>query len=97
MLRNVLNPRRVIVGGELAEADDLLLNPLRETLERQTMPRSAAQLRVARPSSASRRPPSAWSLCWSVASPFTRPKSDQSPGHPIGTALPMITGRRPGA
>ena len=47
MLRNVLNPRRVIVGGELAEADDLLLNPLRETLERQTMPRSAAQLRVA--------------------------------------------------
>ncbi len=48
MLCNVLNPRRIVVGGELAEADDLLLNPLRETLSRQTLPRSAALVRIAR-------------------------------------------------
>ena len=42
MLCNVLNPRRLVVGGELADAGDLLLNPLREALHRQTLPRSAA-------------------------------------------------------
>jgi predicted NBD/HSP70 family sugar kinase len=46
VLCNVLNPRRVVVGGELAEADDLLLNPLREMLSRQTLPRSAALVDV---------------------------------------------------
>lgn len=46
MLCNVLNPRRMVVGGELAEADDLLLNPLRETLARQTLPRAAALMDV---------------------------------------------------
>ena len=42
MLCNVLNPRRLVVGGELAEAADMLLTPLRETLLRQTLPRAAA-------------------------------------------------------
>ncbi len=46
VLCNVLNPRRVVVGGELAVADELLLSPLRETLARQTLPRSAAQVQV---------------------------------------------------
>jgi predicted NBD/HSP70 family sugar kinase len=46
MLCNVLHPRRLIVGGELAEATDLLLNPLRETLQRQTLPQAAAMVEV---------------------------------------------------
>jgi len=46
MLCNVLNPRRVIIGGELADAGDLLLNPVREALDRQTMPSSAALVEV---------------------------------------------------
>ena len=46
MLCNVLNPHRVVVGGELAGAHDLLLNPLRDTLARQTLARSAAAVDV---------------------------------------------------
>ncbi len=46
MLVNVLNPSRIVVGGELAEAGELLLSPLRETLHRQTLPRSAASVVV---------------------------------------------------
>jgi predicted NBD/HSP70 family sugar kinase len=46
MLCNVLNPRRVVVGGDLADAGDLLLNPLRETLLRQTLPSAAAVVEV---------------------------------------------------
>lgn len=43
---NLINPRRLVVGGELAEAGELLLSPLRETLQRQTLPRAAAMLEV---------------------------------------------------
>jgi predicted NBD/HSP70 family sugar kinase len=46
MLCNLLNPRRIIVGGDLAEADDLLLDPIRDALARQTMPSAAAQVDV---------------------------------------------------
>lgn len=46
MLCNVLNPRRVIVGGELAAARDLLLDPIREALGRQTLPSAAALVGV---------------------------------------------------
>lgn len=46
MLCNVLNPRRVVVGGDLGDAGDLLLNPLRETLLRQTLPSAAAVVEV---------------------------------------------------
>lgn len=46
MLCNVLNPRRVVVGGELAEARDLLLDPIREALGRQTLPSTAAMVGV---------------------------------------------------
>jgi len=46
MLCNVLNPNRVVVGGELAGAHDLLLNPIRDTLARQTLARSAAAVDV---------------------------------------------------
>ncbi len=41
-LCNVFNPDRVIIGGELAQADDLVLGSLRRTLNRQGIP-SAAQ------------------------------------------------------
>lgn len=47
MLCNVLNPRRIVVGGELAEAGELLLQPLRETMTRQTLPTAAAHIGVA--------------------------------------------------
>jgi predicted NBD/HSP70 family sugar kinase len=35
---NLLNPDRVIVGGELAAAYDILLPPLRAALERDALP-----------------------------------------------------------
>jgi predicted NBD/HSP70 family sugar kinase len=46
MLCNVLNPERVIVGGDLAEAEELLLDPIREALSRQTLPSAAALVEV---------------------------------------------------
>jgi predicted NBD/HSP70 family sugar kinase len=46
MLCNVLNPRRVVVGGTLADAGDVLLNPIRDTLVRQTLPASAGRVAV---------------------------------------------------
>jgi predicted NBD/HSP70 family sugar kinase len=46
MLCNVLNPRRVVVGGELAAARDLLLDPIRDALGRQTLPSAAALVGV---------------------------------------------------
>jgi predicted NBD/HSP70 family sugar kinase len=46
ILCNVLNPTRVVVGGELAEAKDLLLNPIRDTLHRQALPSAAAGVEV---------------------------------------------------
>jgi predicted NBD/HSP70 family sugar kinase len=46
ILCNVLNPRRVVVGGQLAETGELLLNPIRETLQRQALPSAAAGVEV---------------------------------------------------
>ncbi len=46
ILCNLLNPQRIIVGGELAEAGNVLLAPLRETLARQTLPNSADLVQV---------------------------------------------------
>jgi len=36
-LSNLLDPHRIVVGGELAEAGELLLSPLRHALERSTL------------------------------------------------------------
>jgi predicted NBD/HSP70 family sugar kinase len=36
-LSNLVDPDRVVVGGELAEAGELLLSPLRHALERSTL------------------------------------------------------------
>ncbi|MGH3648834.1 MAG: ROK family protein, partial [Micromonosporaceae bacterium] len=46
MLCNLLNPQRLIVGGELAAAGDLLLQPIEEMLIRQTLPRAAEEVSV---------------------------------------------------
>ena len=45
-LCNLLNPRRVILGGELAEAGELVLSPIRESVGRYAIPSAARQLSV---------------------------------------------------
>ena len=43
---NLLNPRRVIVGGELSAAGDILLGPLRDSINRYAIPTAAADATV---------------------------------------------------
>ncbi|MFC0599050.1 ROK family transcriptional regulator [Streptomyces palmae] len=45
-LCNLLNPSRVLLGGHLAEAGDLVLNPIRESVARYAIPSAAGQLSV---------------------------------------------------
>jgi predicted NBD/HSP70 family sugar kinase len=45
-LCNVLNPQMVIVGGDLSRAENVLLDPLREELERFALPTAIASVRV---------------------------------------------------
>ncbi|MGH3853693.1 MAG: ROK family transcriptional regulator, partial [Pseudonocardiaceae bacterium] len=45
MLCTVLNPRQIVLGGELAQAGELLLNPIRQVLHRRT-PASATRVEV---------------------------------------------------
>jgi glucokinase-like ROK family protein len=46
MLCNLLNPARVIVGGDLSAAGDLLLDPLRAALRRYAIPSAAEDAEV---------------------------------------------------
>jgi glucokinase-like ROK family protein len=46
MLCNLLNPARVIVGGDLSAAGDLLLDPLRASLRRYAIPSAAEDAEV---------------------------------------------------
>lgn len=46
-LCNLLNPSLVVIGGAIAEAGDLLLAPIRESLSRYALPSAAQQLTVA--------------------------------------------------
>ncbi|MQY16828.1 Protein mlc [Streptomyces sp. RB5] len=46
-LCNLLNPSRVVLGGDLAEAGDLVLNPIRESVARYAIPSAARQLALA--------------------------------------------------
>jgi predicted NBD/HSP70 family sugar kinase len=46
MLCNVLNPRQVVLGGELAQAGELLLDPIRQVLHRRTLPATAELIEV---------------------------------------------------
>jgi predicted NBD/HSP70 family sugar kinase len=41
LLCNVLNPRQIVLGGELAQAGELLLDPIRQVLRRRTLPAAA--------------------------------------------------------
>src|SRR2546430_1280807 len=45
-LCNVLNPSRVVLGGDLAEAGELELGPMRESVARYAIPSAARQLSV---------------------------------------------------
>ncbi len=47
-LCNLLNPSMVVVGGILAEADEILLEPMRSTLRRYSIPPVAASTTVVR-------------------------------------------------
>lgn len=45
-LCNLLNPGRIVLGGDLAEAGELFLDPIRESVARYAIPSAARQLRV---------------------------------------------------
>ena len=45
-LCNLLNPRRVIIGGSLSAAGDILLDPIRASIERCALPMAAATAEV---------------------------------------------------
>jgi len=45
-LCNLLNPRRIILGGDLAEAGELVLSPIRDSVARYAIPSAARQLSV---------------------------------------------------
>ncbi|SCE09418.1 ROK family protein [Streptomyces sp. DfronAA-171] len=45
-LCNLLNPSRVVLGGDLAEAGELILGPIRESVGRYAIPSAARQLSV---------------------------------------------------
>jgi predicted NBD/HSP70 family sugar kinase len=45
-LCNLLNPECVIVGGELSTAGDVLLEPLREVVHRNAIPRAVEELEI---------------------------------------------------
>ncbi|MEV7868764.1 ROK family transcriptional regulator [Streptomyces sp. NPDC088124] len=45
-LCNLLNPSRVVLGGDLAEAGELVLGPIRESVSRYAIPSAARQLSV---------------------------------------------------
>jgi predicted NBD/HSP70 family sugar kinase len=47
-LCNQLNPERIVVGGKLAEADELLLAPMREAVRRYAIPAASDDAQVVR-------------------------------------------------
>ncbi|MDP2710114.1 MAG: ROK family transcriptional regulator [Solirubrobacteraceae bacterium] len=47
-LVNAFNPELVIVGGVVSAADDVLLDPLREAVDRYAIPSAAADVRITR-------------------------------------------------
>ena len=46
MLVNLLNPELVVVGGDLAPAGDVLLDPIAAAIERHTVAPAAAEVTV---------------------------------------------------
>ncbi|GAA2411169.1 ROK family transcriptional regulator [Streptomyces glaucosporus] len=45
-LCNLLNPSRVVLGGDLAEAGELVLDPIRDSVSRYAIPSAARRLKV---------------------------------------------------
>ena len=43
---NLLNPERVIIGGGVADAGDILFNPIRETIAKRAMPIQASSVEI---------------------------------------------------
>ena len=43
---NLLNPEKIIVGGGVGQAGDLILNPVREAIQKRCIPTSAAAVEV---------------------------------------------------
>lgn len=43
---NLLNPEKIIVGGGVADAGDILLNPIRETIKKRAMPIQSSAVEV---------------------------------------------------
>jgi predicted NBD/HSP70 family sugar kinase len=46
MVVNVLNPELVVVGGDLAQAGDILLSPIADAIARHSVAPAAAAVRV---------------------------------------------------
>ena len=46
MVCNLVNPARIVVGGDLGAADELLLGPMRQSLQRAAIPSAAADAEV---------------------------------------------------
>lgn len=60
-LCNLLNPSRVVLGGDLAEAGELVLAPIRDSVSRYAIPSAARQLSLAQgPSAGARRCSAHW-------------------------------------
>jgi predicted NBD/HSP70 family sugar kinase len=45
-LVNLFSPEMVVIGGDLGEAGDLMLDPLREAVQRNALPAAAEDLKV---------------------------------------------------
>ena len=43
---NLLNPERVIIGGGVADAGDILFNPIKETIAKRAMPIQAKSVEI---------------------------------------------------
>jgi len=43
---NLLNPEKIIIGGGVADAGDILFNPIRETIAKRAMPISASAVEI---------------------------------------------------
>ena len=43
---NLLNPEKVIIGGGVADAGDILLDPIREVVAKRAMPIQAAAVKI---------------------------------------------------
>ena len=43
---NLLNPEKIIIGGGVADAGEILINPIKETLVKRAMPISGSAVEI---------------------------------------------------